>query len=140
MAKNTMLHRIEAKLRLITASEFHACIHDEAFRAQFLGQYQWAPDTPVIPALWNTTVDEVCEHIEWHCTEDTEFLVVPVLLKDPVKLACILVTDMFDVFEPDMTMDEVSEALGQTSDWAFAQEIDVRVQNELEINRLLHLV
>jgi len=39
-----------------------------------------------------------------------------------------------------MTMDEVSEALGQTSDWAFAQEMDVRVQNELEINRLLHLV
>ena len=140
MAKNTMLHRIEAKLRLITASEFHACIHDEAFRAQFLGQYQWASDTPVIPALWNTTVDEVCEHIGWHCTEDTEFLVVPVLLKDPVKLACILVTDMFDVFEPDMTMDEVSEALGQTSDWAFAQEMDVRVQNELEINRLLEMV
>ncbi|MGO2826818.1 MAG: hypothetical protein ACTIA3_04715 [Corynebacterium casei] len=140
MAKNTMLLRIEAKLRLITASEFHACIHDEAFRAQFLGHYQWAPDTPVIPELWNTTVDEVCEHIEWHCTEDTEFLVVPVLLKDPVKLACILVTDMFDVFEPDMTMDEVSEALGQTSDWAFAQEMDVRVQNELEINRLLEMV
>ncbi|HJG63424.1 hypothetical protein [Corynebacterium stationis] len=62
------------------------------------------------------------------------------LLKDPVKLACILVTDIFDVFDPGMTMDEVCDALAKTSDWAFAKEIDVPVQNELEINRLLDLV
>lgn len=140
MAKNSLLHRIEARLRLITASEFHARIHDEVFRARFLGTHEWSPHTPVIPALWNTTVDELCEHIEWHCTEDNDFLAVPVLLKDPVKLACILVTDIFDVFDPDMTMDEVCDALAKTSDWAFAKEIDVPVQNELEINRLLDLV
>ena len=140
MAKYTTLHRIEAKLRLLTASEFHARIHDEAFRAQFLGAREWSPDTPVIPALWNTTVDELCEHIEWHCAEDNDFLVVPVLLKEPVKLACILVTDMFAVFEPDMTMDEVSDALGKTADWAFAKEIDAPVQNEQEVKRLLEMV
>lgn len=140
MARYTTLHRIEAKLRLITASEFHARIHDETFRKTFLGKYEWTPKTPVIPALWNTTVEEVCEQIEWHCTAEHDFLVVPVLLKEPMKLACILVTDAFDVFEPDMTMDEVSEALSRTSDWVFAQEKDVRVQNEIEIKRLLELV
>src|SRR5690625_3982820 len=140
MAKNSLLHRIEARLRLITASEFHACIHDEAFRARFLGTYEWSPHTPVIPALWNTTVDELCEHIEWHCAEDNDFLVVPVLLKEPVKLACILVTDIFDVFEPDMTMNEVSDALGKTADWAFAKEIDAPVQSGQEVKRLVEMV
>ena len=93
MATNAMLHRIEARLRLITASEFHACIHDEGFRASFLAGHTWTPKAPVIPALWNTTVEEVCEHIAWHCTDEHEFLVVPVLLKEPLKLACILVTE-----------------------------------------------
>lgn len=140
MAKNTMEYRIEARLRLMTASEFHARIHEEDFRHVFLGDREWTPRVPVLPALWNTTVEELSEHIEWHCTEEHEYLAVPVLIKDPLKLACILVTEPFDVFEPEMTMDEVSEALGQTSDWAFAKEIDVRVQNEPEIRRLLQLV
>src|SRR5690625_830533 len=140
MAKNTLLHRIEARLRLITASEFHACIHDEAFRARFLGTYEWSPHTPVIQALWNTTVDELCEHIEWDGPEDDGFLAVPVLPKDPVKLAGILGTDMCDVFDPGMARDEVCDAVAKTSDGAFAKEIDVPVQNELEINRLLDLV
>lgn len=140
MAKHTTTHRIEARLRLITASEFHAAIHDEAFRKNFLGDLQWTARTPVLPALWNTTVEEVCEHIEWHCAEDNDFVVVPVLLKDPLKLACILVTDAFDVFEPDMTMDEVSDALGKTSDWVFAKETDVQIQKKLEIQNLIDLV
>src|SRR5699024_5661016 len=107
---------------------------------RFLGTHEWSPHTPVIPALWNTTVDELCEHIEWHCPEDNDFLAVPVLLKDPVKLASILVTDIFDVFDPGMTMDEVSDALAKTSDRASAKEIDLLVQNEMEIIGLLELV
>ncbi|MFH0411382.1 hypothetical protein ACG98H_04625 [Corynebacterium sp. L4756] len=140
MAKHTTTHRIEARLRLITASEFHAHIHDEAFRKDFLGDYEWAASTPVIPALWSSTVEEVCEQIECMCTDEDQYVVVPVLLREPIRLACILVTDLFDVFEPEMCMDEVCEALALTSDWAFAKEQEVRVQKAQEIQSLVDLV
>ena len=35
MAKNTMEYRIEARLRLMTASEFHARIHEEDLATLF---------------------------------------------------------------------------------------------------------